>query len=70
MAPKLSLFLAELKRRRVTRVAVVYAVVGFVIWQVAEIAFPALNLPDAALTFVVALTFRAVGPVTTAARRS
>jgi TolB-like protein/Flp pilus assembly protein TadD len=56
VASKISLFLAELKRRKVIRVAVVYAVVGFVVWQVAEIAFPALNLPDAALTFVVAIT--------------
>jgi TolB-like protein/tetratricopeptide (TPR) repeat protein len=56
MASRLSLFLAELKRRKVTRVAVVYAVVSFVVWQVAEIAFPALNLPDTALTFVVAVT--------------
>jgi TolB-like protein len=46
----------ELKRRRVYRVAVVYAVVAFVIWQVAEIAFPALRLPDWALTLVIVLT--------------
>jgi tetratricopeptide (TPR) repeat protein len=49
-------FLTELKRRRVYRVAVVYAAVAFVIWQAAEIAFPALNLPDWALTLVVVLT--------------
>jgi TolB-like protein/Flp pilus assembly protein TadD len=52
----LRLFLAELKRRRVFRVAVVYAVVTFVIWQAAEIAFPALRLPDWSLTLVVVLT--------------
>jgi TolB-like protein len=46
----------ELKRRRVYRVAVAYAVVAFVIWQGAEIAFPALHLPDWALTLVVVLT--------------
>ncbi|UCC83665.1 MAG: tetratricopeptide repeat protein [Gemmatimonadota bacterium] len=46
-------FLAELKRRKVYRVAIVYAAVAFVIWQVAEIAFPALHLPDWTLTFVV-----------------
>jgi len=46
----------ELKRRRVYRVAVVYAVVAFVIWQVAEIAFPALRLPDWALTLVIVFT--------------
>jgi tetratricopeptide (TPR) repeat protein len=49
-------FLAELKRRRVYRVAVVYAAVAFVIWQAAEIAFPALRLPDWTLTLVVVLT--------------
>ncbi len=49
-------FLVELKRRRVYRVAVVYAAVAFVIWQAAEIAFPALGLPDWALTLVVVLT--------------
>jgi hypothetical protein len=49
-------FPAELKRRRVFRVAVVYAVVAFVIWQAAEIAFPALSLPDWTLTFVVVFT--------------
>jgi tetratricopeptide (TPR) repeat protein len=49
-------FLTELKRRRVYRVAVVYAAVAFVIWQAAEIAFPALRLPDWTLTLVVVLT--------------
>ncbi|KPK65581.1 MAG: hypothetical protein AMS21_04320 [Gemmatimonas sp. SG8_38_2] len=48
--------LSELKRRRVYRVAVVYAAVAFVIWQAAEIAFPALGFPDWALTLVVVLT--------------
>jgi len=52
----LRVFFSELKRRRVYRVAVVYAVVAFVIWQAAEIAFPALNLPAWTLTFVVVLT--------------
>jgi len=52
----LRVVLAELKRRRVYRVAVVYAVVAFVIWQAAEIAFPALNLPGWTLTFVVVAT--------------
>ncbi|UCC82582.1 MAG: tetratricopeptide repeat protein, partial [Gemmatimonadota bacterium] len=49
-------FLAELKRRRVYRVAIVYAAVAFVIWQAAEIAVPALRLPGWALTLVVMLT--------------
>jgi tetratricopeptide (TPR) repeat protein len=52
----LHVFFSELKRRRVYRVAVVYAAVAFVIWQAAEIAFPALSVPDWALTLVVVLT--------------
>jgi TolB-like protein/Tfp pilus assembly protein PilF len=54
-ASKLGSFLAELKRRKVYRVAVVYSVVAFVIWQVAEIAFPSLHLPGWTLTFVVVI---------------
>ena len=38
------------------RVAAVYLVVGFVIIQVAEITYPALQLPDWALTLTVVLT--------------
>jgi len=52
----LQVVLAELKRRRVYRVAVVYAVVAFVIWQAAEIAVPALRLPEWGLSLVVFLT--------------
>jgi TolB-like protein/tetratricopeptide (TPR) repeat protein len=54
-ASKLGHLLAELKRRKVYRVAVVYAVVAFAIWQVAEITFPALHLPEWVLTFVVVI---------------
>ena len=53
---RLQSMLDELKRRRVFRVGAVYAVVAFIIWQVAEIAFPALQLPEWALTLVVVLT--------------
>ena len=49
-------FLAELKRRRVYRVAVVYAAVAFVVWQAAEIVVPGLNLPNWVLTLVIVLT--------------
>jgi TolB-like protein/Tfp pilus assembly protein PilF len=52
----LRVFLAELKRRRVFRVAVVYAVVGFVVWQVAELAVPGLALPDWVFRLIVLLT--------------
>jgi serine/threonine-protein kinase len=56
VATKLSSFLAELKRRKVYRVAVVYVVVGAGIWAGAEVAFPALSLPPWCLTLVVVLT--------------
>lgn len=45
---------AELKRRRVFKVAAVYGAVAFVVLQVADIMVPALALPDA-LTRAVAL---------------
>lgn len=47
--------LHELKRRKVVRVAVVYAGVSFVLAQVADIAFPALHLPAWTVTFVIVL---------------
>jgi eukaryotic-like serine/threonine-protein kinase len=47
---------SELRRRRVFRVAGVYAAVAFVVWQAADIAFPALCLPEWLVTAVVALT--------------
>ncbi|MGD2217923.1 MAG: tetratricopeptide repeat protein, partial [Gemmatimonadales bacterium] len=49
-------FLAELKRRRVTRVAVVYAVVSFAVLQAADIIIPALQLPEWTLTLLVVVT--------------
>ncbi|NIN70630.1 MAG: hypothetical protein GTO46_01595, partial [Gemmatimonadetes bacterium] len=56
MGSDLRTFLAELKRRRVYRVAAVYAAVAFVIWQAADFALPALRLPDWISTLVVVLT--------------
>jgi len=56
MTSRIRSFLAELKRRKVVRVAVVYAAVAFVVWQAAEIAVPGLNLPDWVLTLVILLT--------------
>jgi CheY-like chemotaxis protein len=50
-------FFAELKRRHVFRVAVVYAVVAWVVIQVASDIFPALNLPEWTVTLVVILSF-------------
>ena len=47
--------LHELKRRRVFRVAGIYGVGAWVIGQIADVVFPALQLPDWTITFVVAL---------------
>jgi TolB-like protein len=46
----------ELKRRNVYRVAVTYAVVAFVVWQVADFLFPALGFPAWTVDFVVVLS--------------
>lgn len=51
----LGTFYAELKRRRVFRVAVVYAVVAWLVIQVAETIFPPLGLPDWTVRFVILL---------------
>ena len=48
-------FLAELKRRKVVRVGIVYVVVGLVVVEAANNLLPALNLPDWTVTLVVAL---------------
>ena len=49
-------FFAELKRRNVYKVAVGYAVVGWLVMQVAATIVPALHLPDVITTTVVVLT--------------
>jgi TolB-like protein/tetratricopeptide (TPR) repeat protein len=49
-------FVAELRRRRVYRVAIVYAAVAFVIWQVADISFPGLGIPRIGVTIVLVVT--------------
>jgi TolB-like protein len=46
---------AELKRRRVFRVAGFYAVVSWVTAEVASVVFPALQLPEWTVTFVIGL---------------
>lgn len=45
----------ELRRRRVFRVIVVYALVAWALIQFGEIVFPALGLPDWSLTLLVVL---------------
>jgi len=49
-------FLAELKRRNVYKVAVAYAVVGWLVMQIAATVVPALHLPGGITTAVVVLT--------------
>jgi hypothetical protein len=48
-------FLTELKRRNVYRAALVYAGVGWVLLEFADVAFPRLGLPDWTVNFVLAL---------------
>jgi len=47
--------LSELSRRRVFRVAGIYGIVSWVMVEVADVVFPALQLPEWTVTFVVAL---------------
>ena len=49
-------FFAELKRRNVYKVAVAYAVVGWLVMQIAATVVPALHLPGAITSTVVLLT--------------
>jgi adenylate cyclase len=51
-----SRWFAELKRRKVFRVAAVYGATGFVALQGADLVFPRLGLPDWTVTLVVALS--------------
>ncbi len=50
-----SSFFAELRRRNVFRVGIVYGIAGWVIMQVADVMLPALKLPDWSITLVAAL---------------
>jgi len=45
----------ELKRRNVVKVAAAYAIVGWLLVQIADVFFPALQLPDWTVTLVVGL---------------
>src|SRR5438874_3866568 len=49
-------FFAELKRRHVYRVAIAYAIVGWLVMQIAATVVPALHLSDAITSAVVVLT--------------
>ncbi|MCK5446496.1 MAG: hypothetical protein KAJ43_00070, partial [Gemmatimonadetes bacterium] len=46
---------ADLKRRAVFKVAAVYGAVSFAVLEVADLVFPALDLPEWTITFIVAL---------------
>src|SRR3984893_9105130 len=48
-------FFAELKRRNVYKVAVAYAVVGWLLVQVATQVFPFLEIPNWAIRLVIAV---------------
>ena len=54
-AMDLHAFTTELKRRNVYKVAVAYAVVGWLVMQIASTIVPALHLPDSITTAVVVL---------------
>ena len=49
-------FLAEFKRRKVFRVALVYIVGAWILLQVAEVTFEPLNLPEWAMPFLIVLS--------------
>jgi hypothetical protein len=48
-------FFAELKRRNVYKVAVAYAIVGWLVVQIATQVFPFLEIPTWVVRFVIAL---------------
>ncbi len=52
---RLATFIAELRRRRVFRVAAVYGGVAFVLTEIVSNVFPALHIPDWAESMVVVL---------------
>jgi len=51
----ISRFYQELKRRKVIRVAIVYALVAWVVVEVASVMFPGLLLPDWSVRLVIGL---------------
>lgn len=53
--PVLARIFSELKRRRVTRVIVLYAIAGWIVIEVSSTVLPNLNLPDWSVTLVTVL---------------
>ncbi|MFK8028944.1 MAG: tetratricopeptide repeat protein [Gammaproteobacteria bacterium] len=56
-------FWSQLKRRRVIKTLVAYAIATWLLVQVASIVFPALEFPEEAMRYVVLLSFAGVIPV-------
>ncbi len=56
-------FFSELKRRNVLKVAIAYLILSWLLVQVADVVFPALNLPDWSVTLVVALLLLGFLPI-------
>jgi len=56
-------FISELKRRNVIRVGIAYAVFGWLVLQVADIAVPIIGLPDWVVRLVLVLLLLAFPPV-------
>src|SRR5437764_8620320 len=52
---KIDNFFSELKRRNVYKVAVAYAVIGWLLVQVATQVFPFLEIPNWAIRLIIAL---------------
>ena len=48
-------FFRELKRRKVYRVAIVYALTGWIIVQIGNATFPSLNIPDWVASAVIVI---------------
>ncbi len=48
-------FFGELRRRNVVKVAVAYAIVGWLLIEVASTVFPIVQLPDWTVTFLTML---------------
>lgn len=46
-------FLDELRRRKVTKTAALYAVVAWVVIEASSVILPALQLPEWTVTFIV-----------------
>jgi hypothetical protein len=62
--------LTELRRRKVFRVAAVYAAVAFVVLQAADIMLPRLGVPDWAMSLIVVLLVQAAPRFTARYRAS